>query len=476
MATAPDLDPIAEIQQIAEESDGKRRRAGQGAEQTDTGNATRFALQHGDRLRWVKRWDSWCVFDGKRWHPDDADQVLACGKKTARALIDEAREEPDDDKRSALLKFTTKSQDVRRIKAMIELAKPDVAAHPDEFDRDAWLLNVNNGTLDLRHLRNWTTVPLRPHDVEDRITQLAPVDYSPTATAPTWDRVLAMAFEGAPEVAEFVQRAAGLSLVGEILERVLLILYGIGRNGKSTVLEALAGALGDYAAIASMSTFMEAKGDRIPNDLARLRAARFVSSAESDDRNQLDVSMVKRATGGDTMTARFMRGEWFEFSPKFTIWLATNSKPKIPDAGDQAVWDRLCLIPFENRIPDDQVIAPAELQRRLAAERPGILNWALIGLADYLNDGLRIPQAVRAATAEYRDESDIVGEFLADRCSGYPTGEISKAALYKAYSAWAEDRRVRPFGSRRFNQAVAQHGYGDERRMDGYYWLGLSIL
>jgi putative DNA primase/helicase len=228
---------------------------------------------------------------------------------------------------------------------MVKLAASelDFQVQPSRLDADPWLLNVANGTLDLR------TGKLRSHRRSDLITRLAPVRWNPAADCPRWKAFLDEIFDEDVALIEYVQRAAGYSLTGDTSERVLLILHGEGANGKTTFLETLTAALADYAACTPTETLLAKRPDAIPNDVARLKGARFVTASEAGEGVQLAEARVKELTGRDRVPARFLHREWFEFCPEFKLWLATNHKPVIRGT-DKAIWDRIRLVPFTVRI------------------------------------------------------------------------------------------------------------------------------
>jgi putative DNA primase/helicase len=319
-------------------------------------------------------------------------------KDTVRAMFATAGQMDDAKQRQALASHALKSESARAIHSALDLAQSEakIVVHTDSLDTDPLLLNVNTGTIDLR------TGHQHPHDRGDLITKLAPIDYDPHAKAPAWQAFLDRVLEGDQALAELLRRAVGYSLTGTTGEQVLFILHGAGANGKSTFLEILRALHGDYGQQAPPELLVDRR-NIIPNDVARLPGVRCLAAAESGEGGRLNESLVKSLTGGDTVAARFMRGEWFEFTPQFTPWLATNHKPTIRGT-DEGIWRRIRLIPFNVTIPPDQ--RDPDLPAKLRAELPGILNWALEGCLAWQADGLTNPAAVEEATAEYRAEQD----------------------------------------------------------------------
>jgi P4 family phage/plasmid primase-like protien len=379
--------------------------------ETDVGNAKRLVQRHGHRLRYCAALGQWFVYCHGRWQSDETGLVVQFAKDTVAAILVDAQGQPDAE-RERLKKHALKSEHEQRIKAMINLAKtePGIPVSPHQFDREAYLLNVANGTLDLR------TRELRPHRPEDLITKMAPVRYEAGARCRNFMRFLLQIFGSRRRLIRYLQRALGYSLTGSCREQVFFLCQGEGSNGKSTLLTVIGEMLGgDYATSASADTFVAKHfGDGIPNDLARLRGARFVTAVELEKR-ALDEAKLKWLTGQDKVVARFMRAEFFEFCPQFKIWIACNAKPTISGMG-HALWRRIRVIPFDVTFKGKEV--DRNLHQKLRAELPGILAWCVRGCLAWQRHGLGRPDMVITATETYRTEMDVVGQFLADASVG----------------------------------------------------------
>jgi putative DNA primase/helicase len=280
---------------------------------------------------------------------------------------------------------------------------------------------------------------------------------------------------GNDELILFLQRAIGYSLTGETVEQCLFILHGNGANGKSTFLETMARLLGDgYAAGTPTETIMLKRFDGgIPNDIARLKGARFVNVNEVEQGRRMAESKVKQMTGGDTITARFMRGEFFDFIPEYKLWIRANHKPEITGT-DNAIWRRIRLIPFEVEIP--QAEQDPYLMDKLTGEYDGILTWAINGCLLWQQDRLNPPQAVTKATADYREEMDTVGHFLTERTEAVNQYTAFKA-IYTAYSAWCDENSEHPIKQKAFSQALIERGYTLKRTTGGQRgFTGLALV
>jgi putative DNA primase/helicase len=352
--------------------------------------------------------------------------------------------------------------------AAIELAKatPGLRLQLKQLDAHPTWLNTPNGTLDLN------TGELHAHRFDDLLTKITGVTYDPDARCPRWDSFLEEVIPDL-EVRAFLQRSLGLALTDITREQCLWFLYGRGRNGKTTLLNAVRHVLGDYGSSTKASTLMiKQHGDDKRNDIAVLRGTRFVSATETEDGQRMAEALIKEMTGEDPVTARLLYAEFFSFHPTFKIFLAANHKPIISGV-DLAIWRRIHLVPFEQTIPEEKVdgLLPVALQ----AEGPGILNWLIAGYRAYVERGLQVPQAVRAATAAYRHESDPLADFLEDACFVEPGVECTARALYDAYTRWAQTNGVRlPLKARSLGQQLAERGFQPTRGSGGVRgWRGL---
>ena len=435
---------------------------------TDLGNARRLVGRHGQDIRFCHSRGKWLVWLGTRWAWDNSGDIDRRAKDTVGAIYQEAAKEADADRRIRLAKWAASSESDVRLRAMVSLAKsePGVPVVPCELDADLWQLNCLNGTLDLR------TGELRPHRLEDYCTKQVPVNYYPRAACPTWRGFLNRIMDENTGLIDYLQRAVGYALTGNTREQVLFMLYGTGANGKTTFLEPIKVCLADYSRQADFSTFLARAGDPIRNDIARLAGARFVCAVEAEGGKHLSEALVKSITGEDTVSARFLYGEFFEFRPQFKLFLATNHKPVIKGT-DTAMWRRIRLIPFTVTIPPQQ--QDRELLGKLHAELPGILAWAVRGCLSWQRNGLGTPKDVVDATKDYQDEMDSLGDFLTECCDVGAGAEVAAGELYKAYTAWSEAQGEHPLGKRNFGSRLAERGFTRSRTMAGRLWEGITL-
>ena len=448
---------------------------------TDMGNADRLISLFGDEILFCYPWNAWLIWNGKRWQKDETGEIDRKAEATVRSIYAEAAIETDRERRFELVNHARKSESASKIKAMIDRAKNRRPAVPDQFDRDTFLFNCQNGTIDLR------TGELREHNKNDLITKISPAKYilnegeepgcgqfDLSKAAPLWDKFLRRVTNDDPELMSFLQRAAGYALTGDTSEHCLFFLHGDGRNGKSVFLNTLEYVLGDYGSVARPDVLMAKKyGEAIPNEIAALVGVRFVSTTETGSGKRFAEAMLKQYTGGDTISARFLHAEFFTFKPQFKIFLASNHKPIIRGQ-DVAIWERIYLIPFTAYIPPEE--RDKRLGEKLKKEADGILRWAVEGCLMWQRDGLNPPDIVRAATEEYRQEMDVLGEFIEDRCIIKDDARVNNADLWNAYMDWCEENKERyPLSRRDFKKELERRGLEQKRKRSRYY-LGIGLL
>jgi putative DNA primase/helicase len=426
---------------------------------SDTTNAYKLVERHGENLRYCYPFKKWLVWSEARWVLDDTGQVMRWAKDTVKDLVHTIDTLDDDKAIQALFRHIKSSLATPKLKALVEGAQSELPVLPDDLDNDLWLLNCLNGTIDLR------TGKLRHHQRDDFLTKLAPVVYDPASTCPTWEAFLNRIMDENTNLIRFLQKAIGYSLTGDTREQCLFLLYGVGANGKSTLIDTLLALLGDYAKQAEFTTFLQRQYDTVRNDIAALRGARFVSAVEAGDGRRFAEPLLKLVTGGDTIRARFLYQEEFEFKPQFKLFLATNHKPNIKGT-DHAIWRRIRLVPFTVTIPETE--QDQELPARLREELSGILTWAVEGCLAWQEEGLGIPAVVKAATDDYRNEMDIVGQFLDECCLSDP--------IVTAFKTWCQQSGEQELTQTAFGLRLKERGYQPEKTSGKRWWVGLGLL
>lgn len=468
-ATLPDNEKAAILAAISARPSGTAATC----RMDDTGNAERFVALHGNITRYNHDARKWLISTFTHWRQDDDATIQRLAKMTVRGIYDEAATAAaagNDPQAAALAKWAGISAAEGRRNAMLNLAKSElpIAITHDQLNRGDYLLNVQNGTLNLE------TETLQPHNPDDLLTYVLPVDYDPAATCPTWDAFISRITGGDTDMAAYLARAVGYTLTGSTSEQCLFFLYGMGANGKSTFIETVSTLMGALAHKARAQVLMLSERDRIPNEIAALNGKRLVVSSELVDGNRLNEGLVKDLTGGDTMSARFLYGEVFHFKPTFKLWLYGNHKPTITGT-DDGIWRRVRLIPFDVQIPPAE--RDPQLGRKLIAELPGILTWAVRGWQDYQAHGLQTPSKVQQATGSYRAESDILGQFIGDRCILQAGLTAEAGALYAAYKEWAEENGLRANSNVRLAKMLIERGLKREKnattRRQEYHGIGI---
>jgi len=436
---------------------------------TDSANVRRLVLLHGSDLHYVPAWKRFLTWTGRKWATDDGVvRALAMTRKVAPAIRGEAVAAKTSDERDELWRWAKSSESRERRQAMLALvpAEDGIAIDHEQFDTDPMLLGVKNGVVDLR------TGDLRPHTREDYITRVAPVEYL-DAAAPTWNTFLERVLPDG-EVRLFVQRAAGYSITGDVGGESLFFAYGSGANGKSKFLGAMLDLLGrdlSYAAPSELIAMQKHRGH--PTEIAALHGKRLVTCNELDAGLRLDEARVKQLTGGDRLTARRMKEDFWDFAPTFKLWLAGNHRPRVLGT-DEGIWRRLLLVPFIVTIPPEE--RDPNLAAKLRDELPGILRWAIDGALLWQRDGLAPPATVTAASNEYRAEQDGLADFLAARCARLRNARAGAAQLYAAYGNWCAEVGEEPVSGTLFGVMLRERGF--DRVVSGgrRFYAGLKLL
>jgi len=356
---------------------------------------------------------------------------------------------------------------------------PELQAHPsitltvDDFDQDDFLLNTPGGIVDLR------TGALRSPDPErlmSKSTAVAPKDME----TPQWDQFLYESANGDEELIAYLQRLMGYALTGSTQEQILAFIHGPTRTGKSTFLDTIASVFGTYHEAAAAETFSASRNRGVPADIAALAGARLVTASETQEGKAWDTQRVKSLTGGDRVSARFLYQDYFTYTPKHQIIITSNHEPTV-EGVDEALMRRLHIIPFEHQVPKDAV--DRLLKEKLAEESPGILQWAIDGCLTWLEEGLNPPPVVLQRTEEYRDEEDLVGRFLEERCETDDESFVSRKQLWDAWSRWCNRRGEHDqVGSvktihKKFRPRMVEYGFDNTRQMvDGKYRRGYEGL
>jgi len=427
---------------------------------SDVGNARRFEEVYGDSFRYCHKLKDWYTWDGARWAIDTRGRAQRSVQVLSQLMQGEAAKIPDQNERIAAFRWAVELEGVNRIENCLRVAWPLLSVEPEDFDRDPWLLNCQNGTVDLR------TGKLRPHSKEDMINKLCPVAYDPEALSPEWEKFLNRIFDGDQQLITYIKRALGYSLVGEASEEEFYVCWGVGGNGKSKFIECIRGMLGDYATSIPPETITEMRENRggATPELARLPGIRFLASQETERGKSLREAFIKSVTGRDSILVRDLYGKPFSFTPVFKLWFSTNFKPEVKGGGE-GLWRRVRLIPFNVIIPPEE--RDKKLPEKLQKEWPGILRWCIDGCREWIKEGLGIPETVLRATEEYRQESDTFAQFLSERCILGPGAKVTNKALKDDYINWCKQNGETAIGQREFTAKLIERGLTNKRSAPG---------
>jgi len=407
-----------------------------------------FAAKHVDDFRYIAKSSQWMSWHGTRWQPEDTLFAFDQSRKLCRDAGD-AR--------------------AKTVAAVITLARSDrrMAATEEQWDADREIFNAPTTTIDLR--ARITRTPSRL----DYCTKQAAVSPAPPGTpCPMWMQFLNRVLASDQPMITFLQRYLGYSLTALVLEHVLVFLFGTGANGKTTFTDTVKGILNDYAITAPMEMFLTTKYDRHPTEIARLKGARLVIAHETTKGRAWDEAKVKTLTGGDGLTGRFMRGDFFDFNPTHKLLIAGNSKPSLHNV-DEAIRRRFVLVPFTVTIPEND--RDPNLGEKLKAEWPAILRWMIEGYVEWKRVGLKVPDNIRKATEDYLAEQDTLGEWITDYVKTDPNAFTLTRDLFKSWKDWCEDRNLAAGTSTAFSESLTDRRYIKVHRAIGNGFLGIKL-
>lgn len=446
----------------------------------DIGFARRLALASLDDIRYVSSWEKWIAWDGSRWVIDDGAAAIQQAQQLRDRLWHELAALPPAKRQqaTAALRYIAACGSAKKIRDITILLKYQQAIRIDhgQLDRHPYLLNVYNGTLDLR------TGALIPHDRRHFLTQQANVMYDAEATCELWDTFITDAMLGDEDLVNFLQVSSGLMLCGDVSRQVIWCHHGGGSNGKSTFLTSLTNLLGDYAVAAPPNFLMMRHSEGHPTEIAMLYGKRLVTAIECEGGKRMRESFVKVMTGGDKVAARRMREDFWMMDPTWHIHVAFNEPPTITGT-DDGIRRRLRIVPWRANFKGPR--EDTSIKRRLESPelRSGILNWCLAGMRDFLTRGLPENPTVRAATDEYISEQDLLAQFIEEECI-VEAGRTAVLFLFiSRFHAWLDARgeNTAPWSSKRVASDLKRRGFGSDKCHRGQYrnrsvHYGLSLI
>jgi len=448
--------------------------SGQNAiDKRDYGHARELRRAFAGRFRWIPERKGWTRWIGGRWKAVPEERVFLVASRTLQKTYEKYKAAATDEKEKKRFKRKIREACMSsHINGGLKFlaGHKDVLTSLEQFDRKKWLLNVQNGTLNLHSLK------VQEYDAAHLMTKTAGVSFEPDAGSQHWDSFIYRILPNA-NVRRYVQRQLGKAMAGAVLQERLDIWWGTGANGKTTLARVMLGLFGDYARRAAPSLLIASRYERHPTEIADLAGSRLVFSVEVDQGKRLAEALVKDLTGGDRKKARFMRQDFFEFEQTFDIVLIVNHKPVITGT-DPGVWRRIRLVPFEVQIPQKEQRAQDELIAELLKEGAAILNWLIEGLRDYHDDPKWMAEEVSAATDAYRDEMDHIGKFIADHCEVKPRATVEVGKLYIAYQAWCAQQGEDPLRKNQFGSTMRERGYAQKQLGQNRQraWVGLRLI
>ncbi|EAC6446954.1 DNA primase [Listeria monocytogenes] len=433
----------------------------------DTGNAERFRDEYNNSVRYSYVNKGWYYYNSKIWMFDNTGAIKTLADRVIQNMKkDFAYMESESDIEKAFVKHLKATRGNRGKTNMLKEAEHLMPVLPEQFDVNKHFFNTQNGYIDLKSGR------LNEHDRSKMFTKISHIEYTDKIDAPLWNSFLLDIFDHDKELIDYVQKAVGYSLTGSTSEQVMFILFGNGRNGKSVFLDIINDVFGSYSTNIQPQTIMvKQQSSGANSDIARLHAARFVTTTEPNEGVRLDEGLIKQLTGGDKVTARHLYKDEFEFTPEFKIWMATNHKPIIRGR-DDGIWRRLHLIPFTVKIPNHKV--DKNLKYKLKGELTGILNWAVEGCLKWQREGLKLPTAVERASNEYKSEMDVITAFIEDCCETGENKQINAKTLYETYREWAKDNGQYLMSSTKFGKEMGLK-FEKKRSKKGYKYTGVCL-
>lgn len=424
-----------------------------------------FVIAHKNRILYAFNLKKWFIYSGGVWKLDQSGKIITLIIDYVSDQLALAKQKNDEQMIKNMMAFGCHA----KVANIEKLAKhnPKVIISSDEFDADPYLLNLKNGTFNLKKM------VLQGQSWKDLCSKQAATEFDPTANCPLWIKVLDRIFAGDPEMIGFWQRVCGYSISGLNIEQKLVYAEGVGSNGKSLVLKIIRILLGGYAAHVGFDVFLRGRAvGSVRDDLARLTGIRFLSAVEAEFGQSLSEAVVKSITGGDPLTVRPLYGEYFTYEPVFKIFLAANNM--VPVHGtDHGIWRRLLIVRF------DQVISESEADKfldvKLHKEFPGILNWLIEGFKQYQEIGLNPPVKVLNATQSYRTDMNPIADFLRIGCTLSSGLNATKAELYNGYVKFCEENSEKPVTKRTFGRLLRDQNFTDAKKGGKHVWLGIAL-
>ena len=452
---------------------------------SDVGNAERLMAIYGKNIRYNPVRKSWLLWSSKHWEFDFVGKIEGLSRKVIRKLQAEGQLLPVDNSvnentqlkneklKEAIRKYVLRSESDGKIKAMINQAVTQSSLIITETDKDNFLLNIKNGTLNLK------TGLLQKHDRKNFCTKVVDIEYDPKIQCPNWMEFINKIFLGDQELINYIQKSVGYSMTGDANLQCFYILHGNGANGKGTFIKTIMRFMGDYADGLDAKSLMEKMGDEgTREEIAGLIGKRFVNVNEMKGSKSFDEGLLKSLTSGadETVKVRNLYESSFNLKPTFKLWMSTNHMPKINN-DDEGIWRRVRKIPFKYKFTDDDKDVNF-FENKLMPEMSGIFNWAIEGCLKWQQEGEDIPDVVKASVDEYRIDSDPIQRFMADEClvASSETVRVNVSELYKSYENWCKENKEYTLSAIKFTRKMIEKEFEKGRNKYGLYWKGIGLL
>jgi putative DNA primase/helicase len=448
---------------------------------SDVGNAERLMATYGDNIRYNPIRKKWIIWTGKHWEVDTTGKIEALARNCLRKLQSQGmvlpKEQGDTDNtkfKEQIYKHVLKSESDNKIKAMVNQSKTQSSLIIKNTDKNIYALNLKNGTLNLK------TGQLQKHNKKDFITKIVDIEFDREAKCPNWIEFINKIFLNNAELIDYVQRSIGYSMTGDASLQCFYICHGGGSNGKGTFMKTIMTILGEYSASLKGNSLMEKMGDEgARGDIAKLESKSFVCVNELEEGKCFDEALLKSLTSGadEVIPVRRMYEEEFDLHPAFKLWLTTNKLPKIKGT-DNGIWRRVRKIPFEYNFENDENKDQYFFENKLMPEMSGILNWALEGCLKWQQDGIKVPDIVKYAIDDYRNDMDPIQRFL-DECCITSISETCKtkiSQMYNCYENWCHENKEYTLSSMKFSKKMGEKGFKQGRSSKDRHWEYIGII
>jgi putative DNA primase/helicase len=441
---------------------------------TDAGHAGAFIRRFGHKLKYVAEWKCWLIWSGERWVRDNVSgrEINQLVEQHANALLAEAEQAGQEWRRKELYLRARQMGSSNRREAMLRLARHSdaVAVSLKDIDADPWLAGVTNGVVDLR------TGRLKKSSQEIIVTKVMGAAFIPKAKCPRWMRFLNEVFRGDQEIIDFVQRLFGYALTGTTQEQCFAFLYGQGANGKSTLVETLLRVFGDYGRRVGKNLIAKSRnGGQPEHEIAELHGCRLAVASEVAEGDRINEDIIKDISGGDTLRGCRKYEHAFQFDSQSLLLIYGNHKPDIRGT-DEGIWRRVRLVPFLASFTEAK--ADRSLPQHLAKEADGIFRWLVEGCKKWRRLGLNTPNSVMEAVTAYRNDSDILSDFISERLVCDSACRVTRSALYSDYRDWAKENGYQPCSQKTFTMRFREKGKATETKTDGgqRFWNGIRFV